>query len=151
MFSPIVAARWVNSSSIVRPLGGKIALSDCAPGRLQVVGDPRHRSDELVEDRVAGDEVGFRVDLDNRAAVAGDRDADQTFGGDPAGPLRRGRESPSYAANRPPPPGRRSSPFSAFLQSIMPALVLSRSASTRLALISAILQLFPPCGPLNDG
>jgi hypothetical protein len=38
------------------------------------------------------------------------------------------------------------SPFvscNAFLQSIMPALVLSRSAFTRLALISAILPLSP--------
>ena len=44
--------------------------------------------DEVLELIVAGDEVGFGIDFDQRAGIAADGNADQAFGGDAAGFLR---------------------------------------------------------------
>ena len=55
---------------------------------------------EVLELVVARDEVGLGIDLDERARVAADGDADQAFGGDAAGLLRGLGRGPSCAASR---------------------------------------------------
>ena len=81
----------------------------------------------FLEAFVAGDEVGFGVDLDERRGLAGRGDADQAFRGDAVG-LLGGLEDALLA--QPVGSDASMSPLfsaSAFLQSIMPAPVLSRS------------------------
>ena len=87
---------------------------------------------QALEQIVAGDEIGLGIDLDHDPLGAGDRDADQPLGRDPAGllgglgqallaqPVDRGLELPSVSAR-------------AALQSIMPAPVWSRSSFTMLS------------------
>ena len=50
-------------------------------------------ADEILEDLVLGDEVGLRIDLDDRAALALDGDSDEAFGGGAAGLLGGGRKT----------------------------------------------------------
>ncbi len=64
-------------------LGG-INDGDIGADRQRHVGDHLH---EALEQIVAGDEIGFRVELDHDAFGAGYLDADQAFGGDAAGLL----------------------------------------------------------------
>ena len=47
-----------------------------------------HARDELLEGLVARDEVGLRIDFDQRAGIAADGHADQAFRRDAAGLLR---------------------------------------------------------------
>src|SRR5580704_7165721 len=53
-------------------------------------GDGAHES---LEQLVASDEIGLRIDFDHRSGSAARRDADEPFGGDPAGLFRGGREA----------------------------------------------------------
>src|SRR5690606_37184367 len=55
--------------------------------------DLGHVADEALELFVLGDEVGFAVDFDHRAAGSVGGDTDQTFGGDAAGLLGSGGEA----------------------------------------------------------
>ncbi len=59
-------------------------LVDVGAGIERHIGDHLHQTLEQV---VAGDEIGFRIHLDDDAFVAGERNADQTFGGDAPGLL----------------------------------------------------------------
>jgi hypothetical protein len=109
--------------------------------RLDVAADRQHKcrdvAHEALELVVLGYEIGFGINLDNGATVAADGNADEAFGGGPASllgaaerPLARSQStdvsiSPSFSAR-------------AFLQSIMPAPVRSRSSFTEAAVISAI-------------
>ena len=95
---------------------------------------------ELLEVVGAGDEVGLAVDLDQHADLAAGVDvrADDAFGrrrGRPSWPPRR---APSRAGTERPSRGRRRSRSSAFLQSMKPAPVFSRSSLTCCALTSLI-------------
>ena len=50
-------------------------------------------ADELLEELVLGDEIGLRIDLDDRAASALDGDPDEPFGGGASGLLGGGGET----------------------------------------------------------
>ena len=69
---------------------GRVDFFDVRAGGERDVGD---HLDQALEQVVAGDEVGFRIDLDHDALGALHQHADQTFGGDAAGFLRRFRET----------------------------------------------------------
>jgi hypothetical protein len=105
------------------------------------------RARQILEAVVAGDEIGLGVDFDHHGGIAFRRDSDQAFGGGAAGllvglgnalgaqPVDSGFHVAVGFA-------------SAFLQSIMPAPVLSRSSFTIAAvmLITASFILGAP-GP----
>ncbi len=48
---------------------------------------------QRLEFLVAGDEIGLRIDFDDDAVMACDRQGDESFGRDPAGFLRRFRQA----------------------------------------------------------
>ena len=140
MFSPIVAIRLV-SSSVDRPAGarirGRLQRLDVAVAVERELGD---RADKLLEQLVAGDEVGLGVDLDQGTGGAAQRPRRPGLRRRPGRPSWRRRPGPSCAASRSPPRCRRSFSPSALLQSIMPAPVFSRSSLTSAAVISAIVS-----------
>ena len=88
----MVAMLSVSFSSTVPPLGIGSALE-----RLDIVADVERDlgdvADELLELLVLGDEVGFRIDLDQRALGAFDGDPDEALGGGAAGLLGGGRQA----------------------------------------------------------
>src|SRR5205814_5188957 len=67
----------------VADLGG-LDLLDVGVDRKRDVGDHLHQALEQI---VAGDEIGLRIDLDHGAFAAFDREPDQPVGGDAAGLL----------------------------------------------------------------
>ena len=74
------------SADRASPTGAARIFVDVGADVERDVGDHAHQALELI---VAGDEIGFRIDLDDHALVAGDRDADQPLGGDAPGFLGR--------------------------------------------------------------
>ena len=129
MFSPITAIAWVISSATVRPVPryARPSSLDVAAGRGASAAIAAH---ELLEGLVAGDEVGLGVDLDQGAGGPGQgmpiRPSPATRPAFLAAAARPFLRSQSIAASRSPPVSA-----SAFLQSIMPAPVCSRSSLTR--------------------
>ena len=144
MFSPIVGDRWVSSSATVRPLAGigeaPISRSTSPAACERQPGDG---GDERLKIRIARDEVGLGVDLDDarrrglrrRRRPAPRRRPGPTASRRPTRPFLRSQSTA--------PPCRRRVSVSAFLQSIMPALVFSRSALTRLGRDLGHLQALP--------
>ena len=128
MFSPILATSSVRVCCTVADAHRRgQQLLQVAAFLQRELGGVLHEGLELV---VAGDEVGLGIDFDQRAGIAG-RPRRR-----PGLRRRRGRPSwrpwrcPSCAASRWRLPCRRWSRSSAFLQSIMPAPVLSRRSFT---------------------
>ena len=85
MFSPILAMVSAIDFGHRDAAGlGRLDLLDVGAGGERDVGDHLHQALEQI---VAGDEVGFRIDLDHDALGALHLHADQAFGGDAAGLL----------------------------------------------------------------
>ena len=82
----------VSFSSTVPPPGQQASFE-----RLDVAAraerDRRGGAHEILELLVLGDEIGLGIDLDHRALLAVDGDADQAFGGGAAGLLGGGGEA----------------------------------------------------------
>ncbi len=84
-----VGGELLFDGAAARILGRENSLDRSAAVEREL-GDRAH---ELLELLVLGDEVGLRIDLDDGAAIALDRDSDQPFGGGAAGLLGGGGET----------------------------------------------------------
>jgi len=83
MFSPMVAiASAIAPATVQEPTGTVLTLQRLDVGLALFGGDQRDGLDQRLEFLVAGDEVGFRVHLDDDAGRAGGGDANEAFGGD---------------------------------------------------------------------
>ena len=135
IFSPILATSSVSVCCTVR--APCLAASSFSRSPPSFSARSRGRFDEALELLVAGDEIGFGIDLDQRARAVAHGDAHQTFGGGAAGllgglgnallaqPVDGGFHVAVGFAQR-------------GLQSIMPAPVLSRRSFTMLAVMFAM-------------
>ena len=145
MFSPILAMVSAIASAIgdAADLGG-LDLLDVGADVERDVGDHLHQALEQI---VAGDEIGLRIDLDHDALGALERDRRPGLRrrcGRPSSPALASPflRSKSTAASMSP----AVSP-SAALQSIMPAPVCSRSSLTICAVMLAIALSFSASAP----
>ena len=143
MFSPITWMQSVTTASTVSP-SISAAMRGLDVGGLRCDGSLGDLLGVSLELLVHADEVGLAVELDDGAdgAVVGDERHDGALVGGTAGLLGDGGETAraqtSTAFSRSP-----SASASAFLHSIMPAPVISRSSLTIDAVMLAMVYSFP--------
>ena len=142
MFSPIVAISSVMASATLLPSppSGAAASASTSPASSAWRGDLAHEALELL---VAGDEIGLGIDLDQRRRACPRRRRRPGPRRRRGRPSWRRRQGPSCAASRRRLRCRPAVSPSAFLQSIMPAPVFSRSSLTSAAVISAMTSILP--------